>query len=264
MTKKRKKNKFNKHKFDSRALDSYKESKNVVSKSFKPKSNKKHSMSEIKNRLSGSRFRFLNEQLYSSESEEAWNMFKSDPNLFNIYHEGYQNQVSNWPYNPVLKVISWLKDNKHYKSIGDFGCGEALIARSMPDRKVHSFDLVSTNEFVIACNILKVPLEDGVLDVAVFCLSLMGKDWPLFIVEATRCLKLGGVLKIVEVTSRLTNVKEFVKFINAYGYQANEYNYKKEDFFVTFEFILKTKRAMNKTTLVEKSELLSPCLYKIR
>ncbi|UKJ88979.2 25S rRNA (adenine(645)-N(1))-methyltransferase [Theileria orientalis] len=264
MSKKKKKNKFNQHTFDTKILEFHKESKNVVSKSFKPKSSKKHSMSEIKNRLSGSRFRFLNEQLYSSESEEAWSMFKSDPNLFNIYHEGYQNQVSNWPYNPVLKVISWLEDNKHYKSIGDFGCGEALIARTMPDRKVHSFDLVAANEFVIACNILKVPLEDDVLDVAVFCLSLMGKDWPLFIVEATRCLKLGGVLKIVEVTSRFTNVKEFVKFINSCGYQANDYSYKKEDFFVEFEFTLKTKPAMNRSALVEKSGLLSPCLYKSR
>ena len=39
--------------------------------------------------------------------------------------------------------------------VADFGCGEAVIARSVAN-KVHSFDLVANNEFVTACNMAKV------------------------------------------------------------------------------------------------------------
>jgi len=35
--------------------------------------------------------------------------------------------------------------------VADFGCGDAKIARSVPN-VVHSFDLVALNERVTACN----------------------------------------------------------------------------------------------------------------
>ena len=38
---------------------------------------------------------------------------------------------------------------------------------------------------------LQTPLETGSIDVAVFCLSLMGVDYPSFLKEAHRVLKLG-------------------------------------------------------------------------
>ncbi|MBL0196205.1 MAG: hypothetical protein IPQ09_18640 [Myxococcales bacterium] len=44
--------------------------------------------------------------------------------------------------------------------------------------RVHSFDHVAVDESVVACDIAKVPLEDGALDVAIFRLSLMGKTSP--------------------------------------------------------------------------------------
>lgn len=60
----------------------------------------------------------------------------------------------------------------------------------MPN-KVHSFDLVAANERVTACNISRVPLPNASLDVAIFCLSLMGVDFIKFIQEAHRTLKQG-------------------------------------------------------------------------
>ena len=42
---------------------------------------------------------------------------------------------------------------------------------------VHSFDHVAMNDTVTACDIADVPIEDGELDVAVFCLSLMGTNF---------------------------------------------------------------------------------------
>ena len=61
----------------------------------------------------------------------------------------------------------------------------------MPN-KVHSFDLVAANERVTACNISRVPLPNASLDVAIFCLSLMGVDFIKFIHEAHRTLKQGS------------------------------------------------------------------------
>lgn len=41
-------------------------------------------------KLKQSKFRFLNEQLYTTKSEEALSLFKEDPALFADYHEGYR------------------------------------------------------------------------------------------------------------------------------------------------------------------------------
>lgn len=34
-------------------------------------------------------------------------------------------------------------------------------------------------------------MDDNTLDISIFCLSLMGSDWPMFLLEGTRCLKQG-------------------------------------------------------------------------
>ena len=39
---------------------------------------------------------------------------------------------------------------------------------------------------VTACNLAKVPLSKASLDVAIFCLALMGTDWTKFVAEV-RC-----------------------------------------------------------------------------
>ena len=59
---------------------------------------------------------------------------------------------------------------------------------------MHSFDLVSKEDFITACDIANVPLADKSLDIAVYCLALMGTNWSEFIVESSRCLKLNGQL----------------------------------------------------------------------
>lgn len=74
--------------------------------------------------------------------------------------------------------------------VADFGCGDARLSKSVP-QKVHSFDLVANDPSVTACDMAHVPLKNNSVDVAVFCLSLMGTNLKDYLFEANRVLKIG-------------------------------------------------------------------------
>ena len=82
-------------------------------------------------------------------------------------------------------------------------------------QRVYSFDHVSINDKVTACDMKKVPLADEALDVVVFSLSLMGKNWHDYIKEAKRCLVTNGILIIAETTKsmrgRLSKLRDIIK-----------------------------------------------------
>merc|ERR1712110_830496 len=48
-------------------------------------------------RLQGSRFRWLNDTLYSITGKEAKKLYDNDPSLATAYHEGFREQVRKWP-----------------------------------------------------------------------------------------------------------------------------------------------------------------------
>ena len=50
-----------------------------------------------------------------------------------------------------------------------------------------------------------VPLPDGSLDVVVFSLSLMGKNWVEYLIEAQGCIWKNGSLLIAETTNALND-----------------------------------------------------------
>ena len=106
-------------------------------------------------KLKQSKFRFLNEQLYTTHSDEAAQMFLEKPELFQDYHEGYRQQVSKWPKNPLDIIIDELKKDKYNGlSIGDFGCGEGRLQLDLEKvegntRKLKSFDVGKYAEHVI-------------------------------------------------------------------------------------------------------------------
>lgn len=219
-----------------------------------------HASGSPNNTLEGSRFRWLNESLYTEDSGKSFELFQNDPSLFQAYHTGFRSQASAWPITPVDECCGYiLKNLKSGSAIGDFGCGDAKIAQQMKDKmKVHSFDLVSLNPLVTACTIADVPLADKTLDFAVFSLSLMGTDWPKFVAEAQRCLKTGGVLYIAEVQSR---IPEFQKFVDGFkkAFQVLQAENVKGKYFV--RVILKKQ---NDSNMQLDPALLKPCLYKRR
>jgi ribosomal RNA-processing protein 8 len=153
-------------------------------------------------KLKGAKFRKLNEDLYTTPGESSFSRFQDDPSLFVEYHEGFREQARSWPQNPLDRIIKEIKTTSKALVVGDFGCGDAALAQSVPNRKVHSFDLVAVTPLVTACNIATVPLSDSTLDIGVFCLALMGTDYQKFLIEAHRVLKTGGTLFIAEVESR--------------------------------------------------------------
>ncbi|XP_071442173.1 uncharacterized protein [Hetaerina americana] len=210
-------------------------------------------------KLRGSRFRFLNEQIYTSKSEETGKYFQMDPESFEAYHEGYKQQLLLWPVKPVDIIIKQLKKKPVNYIIADFGCGDAQIAQSLPNR-VYSFDHVALNEHVTVCDMVHTPLSNGSVDVTVFCLSLMGSNLSDYIIEANRVLKIGGILKIAEVESRFDNIESFIKVICKFGFLCISRDLSKDVFYL-FDF--KKEKNLKEGKSLPSIEL-RPCSYKKR
>ncbi|XBI46957.1 hypothetical protein VPH35_111049 [Triticum aestivum] len=182
-------------------------------------------------RLSGGHFRMLNEKLYTCSGQDAFDYFKNEPELFDVYHAGYQEQMSHWPEQPVNVIIKWLKSHNKSWTVADFGCGNAAVAKNVKN-KVFSIDLVSDDPSVIACDMAHTPLEPSSVDVAIFCLSLMGTNFPSYLQEANRVLKPSGWLLIAEVRSRLdpdtggADPDKFSEAISQLGFSLISKNYR--------------------------------------
>lgn len=46
-----------------------------------------------RDKIDSSLFRYINEQLYTMSGAEAVELFRMDPQAFELYHKGYQQQV---------------------------------------------------------------------------------------------------------------------------------------------------------------------------
>jgi ribosomal RNA-processing protein 8 len=204
-----------------------------------PTSNLTPLQQAMRQKLISSRFRHLNEQLYTTPSEKAVELFNANPELFDEYHAGFARQVKeSWPSNPVDGYIKTIrtrgaiplpkrgKPNNPAKgyplprrptglcTIADLGCGDGQIARSLTPSakklniKLHSYDLQSPDPLITKADISNLPLEDGSVDVAIFCLSLMGTNWVSFVEEAWRVLRGDGKGEcwVSEVKSRFGKV----------------------------------------------------------
>lgn len=193
---------------------------------------------KMRNKLTSARFRHLNQTLYTSSSADALQLFSSSPELFEEYHAGFSQQVKDsWPRNPVDIYIQEIKERGKLQehasdekattklplprrktgrcTIADLGCGDAPLARGCQSQakalqlKFHNYDLHAPNSFVVKADIANLPLNNGEVDVAVFCLSLMGTNWIDFVEEAWRVLRGDGKgeVWVAEVKSRFGRVK---------------------------------------------------------
>lgn len=78
----------------------------LLGKKVKKELNLREKMLE---QLKSARFRMLNEEIYTNNGADAMKYFKKNPEEFQIYHEGYRQQVSKWPINPVDVIIKNIK-----------------------------------------------------------------------------------------------------------------------------------------------------------
>ncbi|KAJ2539503.1 25S rRNA (adenine645-N1)-methyltransferase [Coemansia sp. RSA 1933] len=217
---------------------------------------------KMQQKLKGARFRWINETLYTTTGTKAFDMMRDDPKIFEEYHQGFTSQVEKWPVNPVDVFIKQLEMTKKRLVVADMGCGEAKLAATVrKQHKVHSFDLVAYNKYITACNIAKVPLKNGVVDVVIFCLALMGTDFIKFIREANRILRAGGELKIAEVVSRISDIDSFVSALEKQGFKL-EHKDVSNKMFAVFQL---TKVGEVPPLLSDGAkDLLKPCIYKRR
>ncbi|XP_076467853.1 uncharacterized protein LOC143298783 [Babylonia areolata] len=246
-----------------RAVDRSEPTETVSSSSQKERSSNKpkaaSALDKAREKLNAARFRFLNEQLYTSTGAEAFKLFHEDPEAFQVYHQGFQHQVTQWPVNPLDVIIKQIRQMPETTVVADFGCGDARLSESLPQNVVHSFDLVSTKPCVTACDIAKVPLEKSSVNVAVFCLSLMGTNLSDYLCEANRVLLKGGQLKISEVVSRFFSIGRFVKNVESLGFQLQK------KVFLDKMFMLFTFKKVKDSSRKHAPRIqLKACLYKRR
>ncbi|CCI42633.1 unnamed protein product [Albugo candida] len=178
----------------------------------------------MRKRLDGSRFRMLNEELYTKTGDDAFQTFQDDPELFDIYHQGFREQVTKWPINPLDIFIDYIK-----------------YILSLP----------------------YVPLNSKSIDIAIYCLALMGTTIPEYLREAHRVMKAGGILKIAEVKSRfetkqLGGIQGFISQLRKLGFDYQEKD-ERNKMFVLLEF-QKSNRKKDTNVRIE----LKACEYKRR
>ena len=126
--------------------------------------------------------------------------------------------TSTWPELPVKHLADRLRQRSDWV-IGDFGCGECLLGKALPN-EIKAFDHVAVNENVAACDMRKTPCENESLDAAVFCLSLMGTNWSEYLQEAHRTLKPLGQLLIAEPQKKWEGkTDDLVQVIRAAGFR---------------------------------------------
>ncbi|XP_023549841.1 ribosomal RNA-processing protein 8-like [Cucurbita pepo subsp. pepo] len=223
-------------------------------------------LDKMRARLSGGHFRMLNEKLYTCTGEEALNYFNEDQVLFDVYHTGYQEQMLHWPELPVNLITKWLKEHDPSFIVADFGCGDARLSKNVKN-KVFSFDLVSKDPSVIACDMSNTPLDSSSVDVAVFCLSLMGVNYASYLAEARRVLKPRGWLLISEVKSRFdpsnggADPNEFVRAVCELGFVSALKDFSNKMFILLY-FKKKDEKISNGKDIDWPQ--LKPCLYKRR
>lgn len=218
----------------------------------------------MQQKLISSRFRHLNETLYTTPSQQASSLF-SEPTNYTSYHAGFRAQVAVWPQNPINTFIDDIKtrarlgrggrqlssqkknwrDQKRGKSsnnnpdektggeetpkldplprsprglctIADLGCGDATLAGTLKPLSsklslwIHSFDFAkgdgpNASLITVADICTRIPLADSSIDLAIFCLALMGTNWVMSLIEAARVVRPGGELWIAEIKSRFSS-----------------------------------------------------------
>lgn len=167
----------------------------------------------------GGDFSAMNARWNSSNGSTTFKRLQQDPAEWELYHTLDQENRQTWRVDPLQLAIAEMRGMEG-TVIGDFGCGTAKLAAALGETaQVVSFDFVALNDDVVACNIAEgVPMPPNSLDVAVFSLSLMGRDWPEMLKAARRVMRPTGQLYIWNPKSKTTGA-ELRETVTAAGFR---------------------------------------------
>jgi superfamily II DNA or RNA helicase len=154
-------------------------------------------------------FSEMNKTWNTSNSKTTHVRLKDDKSEWINYHKLYSDARKNWSEIPYKVIADIIKSRPEWL-VGDFGCGENLLSKEIPN-KVLSFDHVAIDDTVISCDISNIPIENNIFDVVVFSLSLMGTNYKEYFKEAYRTLKPMGMVIIAEPSNRWKDRDEELK-----------------------------------------------------
>lgn len=154
-------------------------------------------------------FSDMNKRWSVSRSDTTHDKLSKEPSEWYYYHTLYSEKRKTWSEIPYVEIAKKINVRPDWV-VGDFGCGENLLSKEI-NNKIYAFDHVAIDDTVYACDIKNVPIEDGILDVAVFSLSLMGTNYNDYLKEAYRTLKTYGNIFVCEPASKWEGREEELK-----------------------------------------------------
>lgn len=95
-------------------------------------------------KLSGARFRWINERLYTTTGADALRLMKEKPDMFDEYHAGFRSQVKEWPSNPIDIYKARLLQIVHDSSSSSFSSPTAATTSSSSGSSSSSASLKAT------------------------------------------------------------------------------------------------------------------------
>jgi len=179
---------------------------NLLAEQSELAENKEQRVTRVSNALSEWHRMFM-----VSHSSTMHERLQSNPQEWHEYHALYRAMRQNWSEVPFEVISKKLQDRPDW-IIGDFGCGEALLAKRLLN-KVYSIDHVAVDGTVIPCDMAHTNLENSSLDVVVFSLSLTGTNIEDYVKEAHRVLKPNGFVYVAEVKDKGEVVSSILKAV---------------------------------------------------
>ena len=167
---------------------------------------------------------------YFSENKSEWRK----------YHEARDIIRASWAEDPQDVIAAKINESSNHGVIADLGCGRNELKGKIIINygKWLSFDHVANDDSVIEANTtdLSAYVADESLDVAIYCLSIWGRNKTDYFKEANRMLKRGGIMYVAEPTDKAEQ-KLFLGDAVSMGFELREFTPKGR-----FTYFVYTKR----------------------
>lgn len=142
------------------------------------------------------------------------------------YHDSRDRLRAEWGEDPQDVIAAKINESGAHGIIADMGCGRNELKGKITSYydKWLSFDHVANDETVIEADTTNLSeyVADESLDVAVYCLSIWGRNKKDYFKEANRILKRGGVMYVAEPINK-ANQSLFLADAISIGFQLCEF-----------------------------------------